>query len=89
MPGRNLVKNIGFSEGAPHTNIPDPARSDLDTFEMQWPLRKLGCDAIDCELDKLIGRVWFKETWANAVKSLMLLLPFAAKINAIKKNIIC
>lgn len=38
IPGRNLVKNIGFDARATHTTHTADSRSDLETFPMDFPL---------------------------------------------------
>jgi hypothetical protein len=56
LPHRNLVKNIGFTEGATHTTEEDVWYSKIDCCELPFPLKHPALKQRDIEADRFTDR---------------------------------
>lgn len=76
-PAKNLIRNIGFSENATHTDSWHPILSNLDAAELQWPQDYPPNSKVCRELDRYITKHWFGVNFVTFTKSLLLGLPGA------------
>lgn len=75
VPPQNLIKNIGFSADATHTNIPNPLLGDMSVYELKFPLQIPEIIAVNNSLDKFISSNWFGINWITCFKSILILIP--------------
>jgi hypothetical protein len=52
VPSRNLIKNIGFSEDATHTENPDLPHANLSTHKLTFPITRNKFVSPDREYDQ-------------------------------------
>jgi hypothetical protein len=86
-PGKNLIRNNGFSNDATHTTNFHPILSTLELDDLFWPLK----DPLECspyaEADAFISKYWFGASWERLAKRLLLCLPLLAKTNQLRLGI--
>ncbi|CAN5363754.1 hemolytic protein HlpA [soil metagenome] len=74
VPGRNLIKNLGFGSEATNTHNPNGAGSNLVLEEMNFPLRHPGFVMADRGRDNRVFRecsTSFSSRWRSRAKELL------------------
>lgn len=69
LPNKNLVKNIGFGDGATHTSK-ENRFANMETSEINYPLKHPNFLIRDCKADDFTFNILFRKTLTRKIKDL-------------------